>query len=110
MTRRKAVLISNPMAGGGHSRRESRIARFCDALVGNGVDVEVSQATDPFSAGRLGQKAVQNGATDIVIHGGDGTINEALQGLIGIPVRVAVWPGGTANVLARELQMPVSPT
>jgi YegS/Rv2252/BmrU family lipid kinase len=110
MTRRKAVLISNPLAGGGQSRRASRIARFCDALVEEGVDVEVAQATGPISAGRLVQRAVQNGATDIVIHGGDGTINEALQGLVGVPVRVAVWPGGTANVLARELQMPVSPT
>ncbi len=110
MTRRKAVLILNPMAGGRQSRRESKIARFCDALVGKGVDVEVVQSNEPLSASCLVQKAVQNGATDIVIHGGDGTINEALQGLVGLPVRVAVWPGGTANVLARELHMPVSPT
>src|SRR6266404_1339613 len=90
MTRRKAVLILNPIAGGRQSRRTSKIARFCDALVGNGVDVDVVHTNEPLSASCLVQKAVQNGATDIVTHGGDGTINEALQGLVGLPVRVTV--------------------
>jgi diacylglycerol kinase family enzyme len=42
----------------------------------------------------------------VIVSGGDGTINEALQGLIGSGARLAVWPRGTANVLARELRLP----
>src|SRR6266446_3485372 len=99
MTRRKAVLILNPMAGGRQRRRESKIARFCDALVGKGVDVEVVQSNEPLSASCLVQKAVQNGATDIVIHGGGQTIKGALQGLVALAVSVAVWPRGTSKLL-----------
>jgi diacylglycerol kinase family enzyme len=44
---------------------------------------------------------------DIIISGGDGTINEALEGLVGAAeVRMGIWPRGTANVLARELKLP----
>ena len=42
----------------------------------------------------------------IVVHGGDGTVNEAMQPPVGGPTPIAVWPGGTANVLARELGLP----
>jgi len=42
----------------------------------------------------------------VIVSGGDGTINEALQGLVGSKVRMAIWPRGTANVLGRELGLP----
>ncbi|HEY9402144.1 MAG TPA: diacylglycerol kinase family protein, partial [Pyrinomonadaceae bacterium] len=46
------------------------------------------------------------GMREVIVSGGDGTINEALQGLVGTGVRLGIWPAGTANVLARELQLP----
>src|SRR5258705_2121832 len=110
MLTRNAALIANPKAGGGQGLTQRRVAEFCDTLAAKNVGVEVVWTSRPNDAAVLAATAVQNGATDIVIHGGDGTINEALQGLVGLPVRVAVWPGGTENVLARELHMPVSPT
>jgi diacylglycerol kinase (ATP) len=108
MFTRNAALIANPKAGSGHGLTQRRVGEFCDTLAAKNVGVEVVWTTRPNDAAVLAATAVQNGATDIVIHGGDGTINEALQGLIGLPVRVAIWPGGTANVLARELHMPAS--
>ena len=42
----------------------------------------------------------------IVVRGGDGTVNEAMQPLVGTRIPLAVWPGGTANVLASEQRLP----
>jgi YegS/Rv2252/BmrU family lipid kinase len=60
----------------------------------------------PGDAARLAERAAREGRTDVIVAGGDGTINEALQGLIGTNVRLAVWPLGTANVLANDLHLP----
>jgi YegS/Rv2252/BmrU family lipid kinase len=49
---------------------------------------------------------VDDGAEVVIVGGGDGTINEAAQGLVGTGASLAVWPCGTANVLARELRLP----
>jgi diacylglycerol kinase (ATP) len=48
---------------------------------------------------------VEQEADLIIVAGGDGTINEAANGMIGSHVPLAVLPGGTANVLARELRL-----
>ena len=47
---------------------------------------------------------------EVYVSGGDGTVNEALQGLIGTNVRLGILPHGTANVLARELKLPLNGT
>jgi diacylglycerol kinase (ATP) len=47
-----------------------------------------------------------NGGADlIVVAGGDGTINEAAEGMIGTPVPLGILPAGTANVLATEMKL-----
>jgi diacylglycerol kinase family enzyme len=109
MTRRKAVLITNPKARGYASKRSVAIESFRQRLLASGIDFELITTNGPNQAGELAKSAVANGATDIVAYGGDGTVNEALQGLAGSNARLAVWAGGTANVLARELAMPVKP-
>jgi len=45
----------------------------------------------------------------VLVVGGDGTIHEALQGLAGTDTCLAPLPGGTANVLCRELALPLNP-
>jgi diacylglycerol kinase (ATP) len=71
-----------------------------------GLDVQVQSTTGPKDATRLAMDAAQDGFREVIVSGGDGTINEALQGLVGKGVRLAVWPRGTANVLGRELRVP----
>jgi diacylglycerol kinase (ATP) len=104
---RSAVLIANPQAGqGGPKHRQEAILRFCHLLRARGVDVDVRLTLGPNDASRLAAEATLEGFHEVIVSGGDGTINEALQGLVGKPVRLAIWPRGTANVLGRELNLP----
>jgi YegS/Rv2252/BmrU family lipid kinase len=104
---RKVVLIANPKAGqGGPARRQEAIQRFCRLLKARDIDVDVRLTLGPNDATRLAAEAVREGYREVIVSGGDGTINEALQGLVGSPVRLSIWPRGTANVLGRELGLP----
>ena len=87
-------------------RRQAAIERFCWLMKTRGVDVEIQPTSGPGDASRLAAEAARQGSPLVIVSGGDGTINEALQGLVGAPVRLAIWPRGTANVLGRELRLP----
>lgn len=97
------VLISNQRAGRGGARRAVEVIRFCETMKTLGIEIEVLNTTAPGDATILARDAAENGATTVIVSGGDGTINEALQGMVGTKARLAVWPQGTANVLAHEL-------
>jgi YegS/Rv2252/BmrU family lipid kinase len=75
-------------------------------LKARGVEVDVRLTLGPNDASRLAAEATREGFQEVIVSGGDGTINEALQGLVGKPVRLAIWPSGTANVVGRELHLP----
>ncbi|HZH32428.1 MAG TPA: YegS/Rv2252/BmrU family lipid kinase [Pyrinomonadaceae bacterium] len=104
--KRKISLISNPNAGRGGRARAAEVARFCALLGARGIEVETLTTRAPGDATRLAAGAARSGAGDVIVSGGDGTINEALQGLVGARARLGIWPAGTANVLARELRLP----
>ena len=63
----------------------------------------------PGDATRLARRAVSSGADLVLAAGGDGTINETLNGVVGSDVPLGVVPLGTANVLATELGLTRSP-
>lgn len=106
MNKSTTVLISNPRAGRGGVRRAIEVARFCGAMKARGVEIEVLNTTEPGEAAHLAARAAERDGATVIVSGGDGTINEALQGLIGKNARLAIWPRGTANVLAHEIAMP----
>jgi len=60
-------------------------------------------------AHELAQVAVANGADAVLACGGDGTINEVINGLALSRVPLGILPGGTANILAHELRLPLNP-
>ena len=105
MSERKAVLIYNPKAGRNVDPARP-VEAFCAAARAGGIDVEARATAGPNDAARVAAAAAGAGATDVIARGGDGTVHEAIQGLAGKGVRVAVWPAGTANVLARQLELP----
>jgi YegS/Rv2252/BmrU family lipid kinase len=106
MNERRAVLILNPKAGRGGACAAHEVERFGERLRERGVAVEVKPTAGPDDAARLAAEAARAGATDVVVRGGDGTVHEAIQGLVGAALRLLVWPAGTANVLARQLELP----
>lgn len=105
MSNRRATLISNPKTGRYNSRRRS-IQDVAASLESLGVAVDLQFTRGPGDATDIAARAAREG-TEVIVAGGDGTINEAIQGLAGTDARLAIIPRGTGNVLARELQLPL---
>jgi diacylglycerol kinase (ATP) len=80
-----------------------------DVLVANGVRLDLAETCGAGHAESLAREAAKNGSDLIVAAGGDGTIAEVANGLMGTGARLGVIPLGTANVLAHELGLPFSP-
>ena len=105
----KGTLIYNPVAGRRPGRREREVRRAAAVLRQAGLEIELAPTVRPDMAHELAQAAVAAGAEVVLACGGDGTINEVINGLAPHPVPLAILPGGTANILAHELRLPLSP-
>ncbi len=101
MEGREAVIIGNPRAG--RYGRKDRLKRCAEILRSGGLDVEVWPTEYPQHATKLAALA---GARLVVAAGGDGTVNEVVNGLAH-DATLGILPLGTANVLARELGLPL---
>src|SRR6476620_9776065 len=106
MPNRKAILISNPRSGRYDSHRRIPLEKILDHLKLNGLDVELVSTSHAGHATTIASDAIALGVEDVIAAGGDGTINEVLQALVGSKARLGIIPRGTANVLARELTLP----
>jgi YegS/Rv2252/BmrU family lipid kinase len=71
-----------------------------------GVDWDVFVTKRAGDARRYAEQAVRAGVDAVAVYGGDGTVMEAAAGLIGADVPLAIFPGGTANVISVELGIP----
>jgi diacylglycerol kinase (ATP) len=105
---RRVALIYNPASGQRPERRAARIAEVERVLRDAGVEVKVIATEACESAGVQAQEAVREGCDTILVCGGDGTVHEALQGLVGGSAALGVIPMGTANALAADLGVPSS--
>jgi len=88
------------------ARREENVHRMIGLLGKRGVETEARATTGPDDAALLAHEAAAAGADIIVAYGGDGTLNEVIQGMAESEAALAVWPGGTANVVARDVGVP----
>ena len=96
------VLIYNPAAG--KLRRHPRtLQRTTDALERARLRPRLVPTSGPGDATGMSGRAIAEGADLILVLGGDGTINEAVNGMVGSKVPLGILPAGTANVLAMEL-------
>jgi YegS/Rv2252/BmrU family lipid kinase len=106
---RKVALLYNPASGQYQSRRKAVLENVLAVLRNQGIEATALATSAPGSAGEQIREAVRGGADTILACGGDGTIHEALQVLVGTPVALGVVPMGTANALACDLGLPISP-
>jgi YegS/Rv2252/BmrU family lipid kinase len=95
-------LIYNPRAGRFARGGKRILDQAAGSLVRAGHGIELHPTTGPGAAALLARQAVAAGADAVIVAGGDGTVNEAVQGLAGTTTPLAVLPAGTANVLAME--------
>ena len=108
----RALLIYNPAAG--RQRYRQQLPAAVTLLEGAGWTVDRAPTQGPGHASQLARQACAQGYDVALVAGGDGTINQAADGLIsagrsGLPVAaLGILPMGTANVLARDLGMPVA--
>ncbi|MEQ1859393.1 MAG: diacylglycerol kinase family protein [Chthoniobacteraceae bacterium] len=69
-------------------------------------NARIEPTTGPGDAGRIAQRAAAEGRRLVVAAGGDGTINEVVNGLAGSGTALGILPAGTMNVFATELGLP----
>lgn len=103
MVRESFAIIANPTAG--HTRSK-RLKSVVDHLRKAGAKVEVVVTGSPGEGTVRAGEAVRAGHDAIVAAGGDGTVNEVLNGMADSGIALGVIPFGTANVLAAETGMP----
>jgi YegS/Rv2252/BmrU family lipid kinase len=106
---KKGILIYNPVAGRRPARREREVRQAADVLRQAGLAIELAPTARPDMAHELAQAAVGNGADVVLACGGDGTINEVINGLAPSQIPLGILPGGTANIVAHELGLPLNP-
>jgi YegS/Rv2252/BmrU family lipid kinase len=97
----RLLVIYNPIAG---RRRQRFLSRVIEAMERRGASIRLEPTNARGHAEAMARAAAADGGADrLVVAGGDGTINEALNGLAGSALPLAIVPLGTANVLAHEL-------
>lgn len=103
-----SFLIYNPVAG--RLQRNPRLVpTTLDALRSAGIDAEPLPTAGPGGGLALARECAAKGAKLVVVLGGDGTVNEVVNGLAKTQTALAVLPGGTANCLAVELGLGTNP-
>ena len=111
----RAVLIVNPNATSTTPAGRDLLAHALESR----VDLTVAHTDHRGHAIEIAQAAAADGIDVIIVHGGDGTVNEVVNGLLGTPdgprppadrlPAVSVVPGGSANVFARALGISSDP-
>jgi len=104
---RRVTVIANPISG--FSRKAPPAATLKSVLEEAGLDVRLTFTERAGHAVDLAREACREESDTIVAVGGDGTVNEVMNGMEGDVTALATLPTGTSNILARELGIPFEP-
>ncbi len=103
----KVSIIANPISGRGSAYKA--VQSYVKQWHHPEWNVEILTTRDRNHAGVLAQELLKQPPDLAAICGGDGTINEVVSCIPNPPFPVAILPAGTANVVARELGLPLDP-
>jgi YegS/Rv2252/BmrU family lipid kinase len=106
---RKAVLLYNPLSGRRCEPRLADVEAALSVLRSAGVEASVAPTRAASDAADQTRQAIAQGCDTVFACGGDGTVHDVLQGLVGTKAALGIIPLGTANSLAHDLRLPLSP-
>lgn len=104
---RRVLVLANPTAGANRGDPAGEAA--ARVASGAGCAVTLQRTAQPGDARHFASRAEAEGYDLVVVAGGDGTLNEAANGLAGSRVALGIAPAGTMNLLARILGLPLDP-
>ena len=105
---RKVVLLYNPLSGSRHNRRLADVKAVELVLRSAGIEVIVAPTQAASGTAAQVNEAIAQGCDTVFACGGDGTVHDVLQSLVGSDMALAIIPLGTANALAHDLRIPLT--
>lgn len=102
---KRGVLIYNPTAG--QRDRRAQMRSLIERMRRSGLDLVNAPTSGPGHATEIVRGFLLGGLDIVAVCGGDGTVSEVACGLAGSSVPLVALPGGTSNVLVRELRIPL---
>jgi len=104
---RKTILLYNPLSGQRQGRRREDIETALSILRSAGIEASSLPTQSAADTTKQAHQAVATGCDTVFACGGDGTVHNVLQSLVGTDVALAIIPMGTANALAHDLGLPL---
>jgi diacylglycerol kinase (ATP) len=98
----RALIVYNPAAGQSPDLT-SMLDQVANLWRDRGWQVKIAATTAPGDATKQAQQAAEAGYQAVFAAGGDGTVNEVMNGLVGTSTALGVLPLGTVNIWAREM-------
>jgi YegS/Rv2252/BmrU family lipid kinase len=105
----KAVLLYNPLSGRRRDRRVHDVEKAAGVLRRAGKEISFVPTRGAADAMEQVREFIAHGYDTIFACGGDGTVHDLLQGIVGTDAALGVIPLGTANALAHDLGIPLTP-
>lgn len=101
--KKKIDIIVNPASG----QYEPILSYINQVFDNSAFEWNILITKKERDATSFAQQSIKKGTDVVAVYGGDGTVMEVAQGLCGSKVPLAIIAGGTANILAKELELPI---
>ncbi|MBQ8283798.1 MAG: YegS/Rv2252/BmrU family lipid kinase [Clostridia bacterium] len=99
-------IIFNPIAG--KKNADKNLKAVEKVFSARGVEFDVHTSKQERDSQTIAKKLTANGATDLVVIGGDGTLHEVLNGMVDpTACRIGLIPSGTGNDFAEKIGLPM---